>query len=106
MNCVSMNLKEGLLLLGVLVALLCVPAAVAAADGDAYIKVVLDKPKEYLNLNITTMDALDPLDIGKTSVTSRALGQAAPRPSRAHCLGISPGCSTRRADTTTGQMSP
>ena len=82
-----MNLKEGLLLLGVLVALLCVPAAVAAADGDAYIKVVLDKPKEYLNLNITTMDALDPLDIGKTSVTLESTGAGGPKAIESPLLG-------------------
>ena len=69
-----MNLKEGLLLLGILIALLCVPAAAAAGAGDTYIKVVLDKPKDYRNLNITTIDALDPLDTEKTSVTLRSTG--------------------------------
>ena len=72
-----MNLKEGLLLLGVLIALLCVPAAVSAAgaggeDGCPYIKVILEQPKEYRNLNIQTMDALDPLDSKKTSVTLKS----------------------------------
>jgi len=69
-----MNLKEGLLVLGILIALLCVPAAAAAGAGDTYIKVVLDKPKDYRNLNITTIDALDPLDTEKTSVTLRSTG--------------------------------
>jgi len=65
------------LLLGVLIALLCVPAAVSAAgaggeDGCPYIKVILEQPKEYRNLNIQTMDALDPLDSKKTSVTLKS----------------------------------
>ncbi len=68
-----MSLKEGLLSLSILIALLCVPAAVAAAGGGGpdepyYIKVVLDEPKGYLELNIETVDALDPLDTGNTSV--------------------------------------
>ena len=68
-----MNLKEGLVL-GVLIALLCIPAAVSAAEGGGpadpyYIVVDLDEPKVYLNLNITTVDALDPLDTENTLVT-------------------------------------
>jgi hypothetical protein len=62
------------LFLGVLVALLCIPAAIAAMGGGGlgepyYIKVVLDEPKEHLKLNIETIDILDPLDIENTSIT-------------------------------------
>ncbi|MGI6023345.1 MAG: PEGA domain-containing protein, partial [Methanoculleus sp.] len=69
-----MRLRESLLFLGVLVALLCIPAAIAAMGGGGlgepyYIKVVLDEPKEHLKLNIETIDILDPLDIENTSIT-------------------------------------
>ncbi|MDR9817405.1 MAG: hypothetical protein RJR34_11705 [Candidatus Methanoculleus thermohydrogenotrophicum] len=70
-----MNQKEGLLLLGVIITLFCVPAAVTAAGSgsyDPYITVTLESPKEYLNLKIEMIDALDPLDVGTTSVTLKS----------------------------------
>ena len=69
-----MKFKESLLLLGILVALLCIPVAIAATGGGGpdepyYIKVVLDEPKEYRNLEIETIDILDPLNPDITLVT-------------------------------------
>ena len=57
-----MSSKKGLLLLGVLIALICVPAAVNAAD--TYIEVELTDPDEYTyrGLTINTVEIVDPLD--------------------------------------------
>mgnify|MGYP000956887100 CR=1 FL=1 len=64
-----MSLKEGLLLLGVLIALLCIPAAVSAAAGGTYITLEANDAKNYKGICIGTVDALDPLDTKTTSVT-------------------------------------
>jgi len=64
-----MNLTKGPLLLGVIIALLLIPAAAAAVPVDgAYITVTGDVQK-YKGVSVQTIDALDPLDTGKTSVT-------------------------------------
>ncbi|NQS78600.1 MAG: hypothetical protein HQQ74_07855, partial [Methanoculleus bourgensis] len=63
-----MSLKRGLLLLGVLIALICTPATVCAAGdgcGEPYITVELKKPENYTYLNLTVekieiLDFLDP----------------------------------------------
>ncbi len=71
-----MNLKEGLVL-GVLIALLCIPAAVTAAgnsggEGCPYINVTFDSPESYYGMTIKTVDALDPLDVRNTLVTLKS----------------------------------
>ena len=58
-------------LLGLIIALLLLPAAAAAA-GDAYIAGTADSTKEYKQLYIKTVDVLDPLDVSKTKVTLRS----------------------------------
>ena len=87
-----MSHKEGLLLLGVLIALICVPAAVTATGGGGdgccpYIKVVLDEPKGYLNLEVETIDALDPLDVSTTSVTLKSTEPGDLKPIEGPLLG-------------------
>ncbi|NLM30345.1 MAG: hypothetical protein GX216_07975 [Methanomicrobiales archaeon] len=69
-----MNPKEVLLLLGVLVALFCVPAAVAADDGGFYITVTADTAKKYDGIAIKTVKAFDPLDTKKAWVTLDTAG--------------------------------
>jgi len=57
-----MSSKSGVLLLGVLIALICIPAVVNAADP--YIEVKLTDPAQYTyrSLTIETVKILDPLD--------------------------------------------
>ena len=61
-----MSLKRGLLLLGVLVALICIPATVCAAGdgcGEPYITIKLEEPDNYTyrNLVVEKIEILDPL---------------------------------------------
>ncbi|MDD4254241.1 MAG: hypothetical protein PHP59_02565 [Methanofollis sp.] len=61
------------MLLGVIITLLCIPAAVTAAGGDSYyITVGTGDAKDYKGICIKTVDALDPLDVGNTLVTLKS----------------------------------
>lgn len=60
--------RRRILIFGIIVALLLLPMAVAASGGS-YITVTTNDTREYKNLSITTVDALDPLDVSKTRVT-------------------------------------
>ena len=65
-----MNQRWRYLLLSI-IALLLLPAAAAGA-GDVYITATVDDVKEYKNLRIESIDALDPLDVSKTKVTLKS----------------------------------
>jgi len=67
-----MSQRRNYLLPGVIIALLLLPVAAAAAGGgDTYITVSGDT-KEYKNLRIGVVDALDPLETSTSNVTLRS----------------------------------
>lgn len=65
-----MTHKRSVLLPGIIIALLLlIPAAAAAGGGEIYITGTMDDAREYKQLCIRTVDALDPLDVDCTLVT-------------------------------------
>ncbi|WP_214041468.1 hypothetical protein [Methanoculleus sp.] len=64
-----MSQRRSYLLPGILIALLFLLPAAAAAAGGAYITGTADDAREYKQLCIRTVDALDPLDVDCTLVT-------------------------------------